>query len=65
MEELTILTYQAKQIEDTFRKVANVLHCHKLESCLDRDVMQAWEYAQNVLNKTPNNTVQRGDPNIK
>ena len=65
MEELVILKYQLRQIEDAFRKVANVLHCQKLKSCLDRDVMQAWEHAQNALNKTPYHPVERGNPNIQ
>ena len=49
MEELKIYKYQAKQIEDTLRMVANRLKSHSKETCLDRNVIQSWEMIQNVL----------------
>lgn len=51
MEELEIYEFQAKHIEDTFRKIANCMNSRSKETCLDRDVMQAWEMIKNVLNK--------------
>lgn len=55
MEELKIYKYQAKQIEDTLRKVANTLESNNLTTCLDRDVMQSWEMIKNVLNEQIDN----------
>lgn len=43
MEELKIYAYQAKQIEDTLRMVANVLKSHDKKTCIDRNVMQSWD----------------------
>ena len=50
MKELKIYEFQAKHIENTFRIVANILESHSKEACIDRDVMQSWEYIKNVLN---------------
>ena len=49
MKELKIYEFQAEQIEDTFRMVANLLESHKRESCLDRDIMVSWNMIKNVL----------------
>ena len=49
MKELKIYEFQAKQIENTFRIVANTLESRNLTTCLDRDVMQSWEMIKNVL----------------
>lgn len=56
MKELKIYEFQAKQIEDTFRMVANLLKSRNKETSLDRDIMQSWEYIKNVL---------KGDIDIK
>lgn len=50
MKKLTIYEYQAKQIEDTLRLVANTLKSHPKTTSLDRDVMQSWAMIKNVLN---------------
>lgn len=49
MAKLEIYAYQAEQIEDTLRMVANAMDSHEKKTCLDRDVMQSWEMAKNVL----------------
>jgi hypothetical protein len=54
MKELKIYEFQASKIEDTLRKVNNLLDCEKKESCLDRDVMEAIQMIKNILSETPN-----------
>jgi hypothetical protein len=49
MKELIIYEFQAKQIEDTFRLVSNLLDSQNKETSLDRDVIQSWEMIKNVL----------------
>lgn len=49
MEVLKIYRFQADDIEDCFRMVANCLNSYSKETCLDRDVMQNWERIKNVL----------------
>lgn len=53
MKELKIYEFQANKIEDTLRKVNNLLVCEKKETCLDRDVMEAIQIIKNVLGETP------------
>jgi hypothetical protein len=53
MKELKIYEFQANKIEDTLRKVNNLLDCSKKETCLDRDVMEAMQILKNVLNENP------------
>jgi hypothetical protein len=52
MKELKIYEFQANKIEDTLRKVNNVLDCEKKETCLDRDVMETLQILKNVLSET-------------
>ena len=59
MEELKIYEFQAKQIEDTFRKVANRLNSQSKETCLDRDIMVRWGLIQNLLKKDIDKHVKR------
>lgn len=59
MKELIIYEYQAKQIEDTLRLVANILQSHQKTTSLDRDVMQSWAMIQNVINEKPDERVIR------
>jgi len=49
MEKLEIYKFQAEEIEDTLRMVANVLESHSRQTCIDRNVMQSWEMIKNVL----------------
>jgi hypothetical protein len=51
MKELKIYEFQAKQIEDTFRLVANRLKSSSKETSLDRDIMQSWEMIKNVISE--------------
>lgn len=49
MEKLEIYRFQAIDIENTLRMVANILDSHKKETCLDRNVIQSLERMRNVL----------------
>jgi len=49
MKELTIYEFQAEEIQNALRLVANLLESHKKETCLDRNVMQAKQMIENVL----------------
>ena len=55
MEELVIFKYQAKEIENTLRLVANVLGSRKEETCLDRQIMRSTEFIKEVLSKSTEN----------
>ena len=59
MEKLTIYKFQARRIEDALRLVAKTLKSKSKETCLDRDVMQSWEFIKNVLNEDINKQVNR------
>ena len=54
MSELIIHKYQAEQIEDTLRIVANILDSRnkEKETCADRCILKSIEHIKNVLNKT-------------
>lgn len=52
MKELMIYEFQAKQIENTLRLVANAFGCRKKETCLDRQVCKSIEMIKEVLSKT-------------
>ena len=49
VKAISIIEFQAKQIEDTLRIVERVLKSKTRETSLDRDVMQSWEMIKNVL----------------
>ena len=53
MKKLVIHEYQAKQIEDTLRMVANVLESYSKKTCVDRNVMQSWDMIKNVIAEEP------------
>ncbi len=55
MEELIIHKFEAEQIEDTLRIVANILGSRKVEgqTCADRQVMKSIKMIKRVLAKTP------------
>ena len=59
MKELKIYEYQAKQIEDTFRLVANRLKSRDKITSLDRDIMQSWEMIKNCLAENIEKEVSR------
>lgn len=52
MEELIILKFQAEQIEDTLRIVANILGSRTKETCADRQVCKSIEMIKEVLSKS-------------
>ena len=45
--------WQVKDIEDTLRLVANQFNSSKRETCLDRMIMQAWNWVTDALNDVP------------
>lgn len=53
MKELIILLYQARRIEDTFRKIEMTYKVSELDSALGRDFIGSWDFIKNVLNETP------------
>ena len=53
MKELMIYEFQVNKIEDTLRKVNNLLDCDKKETCLDRDVMETIQILKNILSELP------------
>lgn len=59
MEELKIFEFQAKNIENTLRLCANALNAQDRKTCLDRDIMEAWEYIKNVISRQPEKRVKR------
>ena len=59
MKELKIYEFQAKQIEDTFRMVANRLESRSKKTSLDRDIMQSWAMIKNVLSETIDENISR------
>ena len=59
MEEYKIYEFQAKQIEDTLRLVANRLNSKSKETCLDRDIIQSWKMIKNVLKRDIDKHVSR------
>lgn len=59
MQKLEIYRFQAESIKDALRIVSNRLNCHTKETCLDRDVMEASEMIQNVLDENINQRTNR------
>ena len=59
MKELKIYEYQAKHVRDALQLVARVYECKSKETCLDRDVMQAIEMMNNILNEKPDVVARR------
>lgn len=53
MKELMIYEYQAKEIQDALRIAIRVLDSRKKETCLDRSLMRAKEYIDDVISKEP------------
>ena len=45
--------WQVKHIEDTLRLVANQFNSSKRETCLDRMIMQSWNWVVDALNNVP------------
>ncbi len=49
MEEVIIYKFQLKIIIDALRLTNNIHDCSKGETCYDRQVRQAYEYAKNAI----------------
>ena len=56
MEEITIYKFQLEVIIEALRLTSNIHECSKGETCFDRQVRQAYEYAKNAL---------KGDKNVE
>lgn len=50
MKEIVIYEFQLKTIIEALRITSNIHKSHKGETCHDRQVRQAYQYAQNALN---------------
>ncbi len=50
MEEITIYKFQLKIIVDALRLTNNLHNSSKDETCYDRQIRQAYQYAKNALN---------------
>lgn len=48
--------WQVKSIEDTLRLVANHFNSSERETCLDRMVMESWNWVVDALNDVPIDT---------
>ena len=59
MKKLIIYEYQAKQIEDTLRIVANILGSRTKETSADRDIMQSIGMIKAVIEENPQKQVFR------
>lgn len=57
MEEITIYKFQLKRILEALRITSNVNNSQEGETCYDRQVRQAYEYAKNALNGEKDITV--------
>ena len=49
MEEITIYKFQLETIIEALRITSNIHDSHKGETCHDRQVRQAYEFAKNAL----------------
>ena len=49
MEEITIYKFQLESIIEALRLTNNLHDCSKGETCFDRQVRLAYEYAKNAL----------------
>ena len=49
MEEITIYKFQLEQILEALRITSNIHNCSNGITCHDRQVRQAYRYAQNAL----------------
>lgn len=49
MEELVIYQFEAAQIEDTLRIIANIMHSKERLTCADRQVMKSIYMIKKVL----------------
>lgn len=59
MKELKIYAFQAKNIETALRLAIRALESNKKETCMDRDLVQAYEYIKNILAEQPDKEVKR------
>ena len=57
MKEIVIYEFQLKSIVEALRLTNNLHECLKGETCYDRQVRQAYEYAKNALNGAKDITV--------
>jgi len=49
MEEITIYKFQLEEIQDALRMTANLLNSRNGETCMDRTIRNAEQYANNAL----------------
>ena len=51
---IQIPEWKMKQIEDTLRLANNIHHSQSKETCFDRQVCKAWDYAKEALSNNNN-----------
>jgi hypothetical protein len=59
MEELIIYKFQAKAIEDALRSAARIFKSQSKTTCVDRDIIESWQYIQNVIDGNIDKEVER------
>ncbi len=58
MEEITIYKFQLETILEALRLTSNIHESQNGETCFDRQVRQAYKYAQNALAGEKDKTVK-------
>lgn len=58
MTEISIYKFQLETILEALRITSNIHESHKGETCHDRQVRQAYEYAKNALNNDKDKIVR-------
>lgn len=57
MEEVVIYRFQLEKILEALRITSNIHNSTKGETCHDRQVRQAYQYAKNAINGEPEKKV--------
>lgn len=60
MKEITIYEFQLNAIKEALRVVANTYDCRSNDTCMDRMVAQAEQYAENALKGEKDKIVKYG-----
>ncbi len=59
MKEVKIYEFQLKAMLEALNQSARILKSKSRETCIDRNIMQSIEYAENALNGKPDELVGR------
>lgn len=58
MNEIIIYEFQLKVVIEALRLTNNIYHCGEGKTCYDRQVRQAYKYAENAINGKKDDYVQ-------